>query len=97
MDYSLSPKSYLSLLKMFLVNEKTPCIFSLFRENKSIIRNDAELSNDFLTQNFTLIEYARKLPALFITKPTKTYHKRNCKNNSIAYGHDMISIRMLKL
>ena len=110
MDCSTSPKAYWSLLKMFLINKKIPCIPPLFNNNKFIsnFRDKGELFNNFFAQQCTLIGNASEIHARLNIKTTKTLSSipvtradiakiiKNFDPNK-AHGHDMISIRMPKL
>ena len=103
-------KSFWSLLKTFLINKKIPCIHPLYHNNKFIsnFRDKADLFNNFFAQQCTLIDNASATPARLYIKTTKTLSKipvtradiakiiKNLDPNK-AYGHDMISIPMLKL
>ena len=110
MDSSKSPKEYCSLLKTFLINKKIPCIPPVLHNNKFIsnFRDKAELFNNFFAQQCSLISSASEIPARLNIKTTQTLSSIPVTRADIAKitnnfdpnkapGHDMISIRMLKL
>ena len=99
-----------SILKTFLNNKKIPCIPSLLHNGKFIIdfKEKPEFFNDFFTRQCSLVNNKSKLPSV-LTKKTcqslstvefSTYDIleiiRNLNPNK-AHGHDMTSIRMLKI
>ena len=59
-----SPKTYWSLLKLFLHNKKIPTIPLLFNKNKFItdFKEKAELFNAFFAKECSLIDYNSNLP-----------------------------------
>ena len=109
-DPATSPKSYWSILKTFLNNKKIPCIPPLLHENKFIIdfRSKAEIFNTFFAKQCSLINTSSVLPTTLIMKTRGSLSTirftsddilkiiRNLDPNK-AHGHDMISIRMVKL
>ena len=52
-----NPKIYWSVLKRFLSNKKTPCILSLFHENKLVpdFRKKADIFNSSFAKQCSLI------------------------------------------
>ena len=101
-----SPKSYWSILKTFLNNKKILCIPPLLHENKFIIafRRKAEMFHTFFAKQCSLINTSSVLPTTLIMKTLGSLSTiddilkiiRNLDPNK-AHGHDMISIRMVKL
>ena len=105
-----APKYYWSLLKTVLNDKKVPCIPPIFHDNKSItdFSKKADLFNSFFAKQCSIIENNSGLPSsinpitdqyLANTEFTKDDIKRIiCKlDSNKAHGHDMISIRMLKM
>ena len=97
-DPLTSSKTYWSILKTFLNNKKIPCIPLLFHENQFItdFKEKAELFNHYF------VTY--KLPQL-TSKCLDSIHFWSSDIAKIisrldpnkAHGHDMLSIRMIKL
>ena len=95
---------------MFLINKKKSCIPPLFYNKKFIsnFRDKAELFNNFLAQQCTLIDNTSEISAALNIKTTKTLSSipvtranvakmiKNFDANK-AHGHAIISIRTLKL
>ena len=110
LDCKTSPKSYWSILKTFLNNKKIPCISPLLHNGKFIMvfKKTTELFNDFFTMQRSLVNNNSELPSVLTKKTCKllstvefstndTLEKiRNLEPNK-GHGHDMISIRMLKI
>ena len=105
-----SPKTYWSILKTFLNNKKIPCIPPLIHENSFIIdfQKKTEIFNTFFAKQCTLVPNSSQLPSLFIRKTDKTLSNLTFSQDEIkkvirnldpskAHGHDMLSIRMLKI
>ena len=105
-----SSKAYWSILKTFLNDKKIPCIPPVFHDNKFVIdfREKAELFNTFFAEQCSLPKNNSELPnnLLFLTE--KRLSNVQISNENImkivnnldankVHGHDMISIRMLKL
>ena len=85
-----------------MISKKIPCIPPLFHNNKFIsnFKDKAEVFNNFFAQQCTLIDNASEIPArLNIIPVTRADIAKMIKNLDLnrAHGHDMISIRMLKL
>ena len=110
LDSKTSPKSYWSILKTFLNNEKIPCIPALLHNGKLItdFKEKAELFNDVSSKQCYLVNNNNKLPSVPTKKTCKSFSSvefstygilkviRNLDPNK-AHGHNMISIRMLKI
>ena len=109
-DHVTSPKSYWSILKTFLNNKKIPCIPPLLNENKFIIdfRRKAKIFNTFFAKQCSLINTSSVLPTTLTMKPREPQSTIRFTSDDIlkiirnrdpnkAHGHDMISIRMVKL
>ena len=105
-----STKTYWSILKLFLNNKNIPCIPSLFHQNKYITKckDKVELFNNFFANQCFLINNYSVFPSL-VFKQTEnvisyidfgsdgTAKIINNFDPNKANGHDMISIRMLKI
>ena len=110
MNPRTSPKTYWSILKTFLNNKNISCIPPIFHENKFIIdfKQKAEIFNNFFSKQCSLINNTSKLPTVYSKKTDKLLSEitftcdditkiiQNLDPNK-AHGHDMISIRMLKI
>ena len=107
---AVAPKYYWSLLKTMLNDKKVPCIPPIFQDNKFItdFSKKAGLFNSFFAKQCSVIENNSVLPSstnpitdqyLANIESTKDDIKRIiCKlDPNKAHGHDMISIRMLKM
>ena len=105
-----SLKTYWSLLKTFLNNKKIPCIPPLLQHNKYVtdFKKKAELFNLFFSKHCSKIDNSSELPLNLLKKTDKSISAITFSCNDIAtliknldpnkaHGHDMISIRMLKL
>ena len=106
-----SSKTYWSLLKIFLNNKKALLIPPLFHENRFItdFKEKAELFNSFFSNQCSLLKKCSKLPTnlRFVTHKrlrTINFTTDNIEKtivrlnpNKAAYGHDNISIRVLKI
>ena len=93
-------------MKTFLNNKKIPYIY----ENDFVnnFQKKAETFNEFFAKQSTVVSNSSKLPIVFIRKTGKylstvTFYEnlikkaiRNLDPNK-AHGHDMLSIRMLKI
>ena len=104
------PKTYWSLLKLFLNNKKIPIIAPLFHENKfaTDFKEKAELFNAFFDKQCSLIDTNSNLPNQWIYSTEKRLSTMRFSEEDIvkitqnldlnkAHGHDQISIRMLKI
>ena len=104
------PKTYWSILKTFLNNKKIPCIPPLFHKNKFIadFKEKAELFNHFLVYQCSLLSNNSVLPTNLPQLTSKCLDSIHFSISDIAkiisrldpnkaHGHDMLSIRMIKL
>ena len=109
-DPMTSTKSYWSTLKMFLNNKKIPCIPPLRHQNKYVtdFKEKAEIFNSFFAEQCSLMNNSSKLPSTFLKRTDKFISSILFSSNDIdriirdldpnkADGHDMISIRTLKI
>ena len=109
-DPMTSTKSYWSTLKMFLNNKKIPCIPPLKHQNKYVtdFKEKAEIFNSFFAEQCSLMNNCSKLPSTFFKWTDRFISSISFSSNDItriirdldsnkAHGHDMISIRMLKI
>ena len=109
-DRKTSPKAYWSLMETFLNNKNFPCIPPIFYENDFVIdfQKKAEIFNEFFAKQRTVVPNSSKLPSVFIRKTDKylstvTFYENEIKkaipnlDPNKAHGHDMLSIRMLKI
>ena len=109
-DPLTSPKTYWSILKTFLNNKKIPCIPPLFHENKFVtdFKEKAELFNHFFVNQCSLLSNNSVLPTDLPQLTNKCLDSIHFSSNDIAkiishldpnkaHGHDMLSIRMIKL
>ena len=109
-DPLTSPKTYWSILKTFLNNKKIPCIPPLFHENKLItdFKEKAELFNYFFVNQCSLSSNNSVLPTNLPQLTSKCLDSIHFSSSDIvkiisrldpnkAHGHDMLSIRMIKL
>ena len=105
-----SSKMYWSILKTFLNNKKNPCIPPLFHENKFItnFKEKAELFNTFFVNQCTLLNNSSVFPNNLAKLTNKSLDTVDFSTDNIskiinnldpnkAHGHDMLSIRMIKL
>ena len=107
---AIAPKYYWSLLKTMLNDKKVPCIPPIFHDNKFVtdFSKKAHLSNSFFAKQCSIIENNSALPSSTI--PVTDQYLGNiefakgdikrivCKlDPNKAHGHDMISIRKLKV
>ena len=107
---STSPKTYWSIMKTFLNNKKILVISPIFHDNKYItdLKQKTEIFNShFLKQCSPLINNS-KIPSECSRKSNESLSSINFEINDIekiitnldpnkSHGHDMLSIRMLKL
>ena len=111
MDPMTSAKTYWSILKLLLNNKKIPCIPPFFYQNKYVtdFKKKAELFNCFFTKQCSVISNPSELTSNILKKKTdKSISTVTFTSDDIAilvqnldpnkaHGHDMLSIRMLKL
>ena len=102
LDSKTSPKSYWPISKTFLNNKKIPCIPPLLHNGKFIMdfKEKAEVFHDFFTMKCSLVNENSERPSV-LTKNTckllSTVKFSTNLNRNKVHGHDMISIRMLKI
>ena len=109
-DPLTSPKTYWSILKTFLNNKKIPCIPPLFHENKFItdFKEKPELFNHVFVNQCSLLSNNSVLPTNLPQLTSKCLDSIHFSSSDIvkiisrldpnkAHGHDMLSIRMIKL
>ena len=109
-DPNTSSKTYWSILKSFLTGKKVPCIPLIFHDNKFItdFREKAELFNSFFANQCSLITNASELPTNCESLTDKSLSNISftdndigkiikCLDLNIAHGHDMMSIRTVKI
>ena len=105
-----STKTYWSILKSFLDNKKISCIPPLFQQNRYITKykGKTELFNNFFANQCSLIKNSSVLPSVLFKRTENVISFIDFGSNGIAkiiqkldrnkaHGHDMISIRMLKI
>ena len=105
-----SPKTYWYILKIFLNNKKIPFITPLFHENKFVtdFKEKAELFNHFFVNQCSLLSNNSVLPTNLPQLTNKCLDSIHFSSSDIAkiishldpnkaHGHDMLSIRMIKL
>ena len=93
-----------------MLNKKNPCIPPLFHNNKYVtdLKKKAELFNLFFAKQCSKTDNSSELPLNLLKKTDKSISAITFSCNDIAtliknldpnkaHGHDMISIRMLKL
>ena len=111
MDPMTGAETYWLILKSLLNNKKSPCIPPLFRQNKSVtdFKKKAELFNCCSAkQCCSILNNSRELPFNPCKKTDKSITTITFTSDDIAtliqnpdpnkaHGHDMLSIRMLKL
>ena len=109
-DPLTSPMTYWSILKTFLNNKKIPCIPPPFHENKFVtdFKEKAELFNHFFVNQCSLLSNSSVLPTNLPQLTNKCLDWIHFSRSDIAkiishlhpnkaHGHDMLSIRMIKL
>ena len=109
-DPNTSSKTYWSILKSSLKGKKVPCILPIFNDNKFItdFREKAEIFNSFFANQYSLLTNTSVFPInceslrdkslsniSFTDNDTEKMIK--CLDPNKAHGHDMMSIRMLKI
>ena len=98
------------MLKTLLNDKKIPCILPIFHNNKCIanFKEKSETFNTFFAEQCSLIPNRSVLPSQLTILTENSLSKCNFSEKDIlqiirnldsnkAHGHDMISIRMLKL
>ena len=109
-DNHSRPKSYWSLLKIFLIGKKIPCIPPLFHCNKYItdFKEKCELFNSFFATQCSVIDTNSTIPTNIVSLTDNSLNDIIIESSDIlkvlmnldpnkSHGPDMISIRMLKL
>ena len=110
MDPTIRPKTYWSILKIFLNHKKIPCIPPIYRNNNYItdFKEKAQIFNDFFAKQCTLVGNSSKLPTNSFKRTnnllsTISFAKDDIAkiiknlNPNKAHGFDMISIHMIKI
>ena len=110
MDPTTSAKAYWSILRRCLNDKKIPCIPPLFHDNKFItdFKEIAELFNSFFSKQCSIIDNGGKLPSNLVYHTDEKLSDIVFNSDDIgkiisgldpkkAHGHDMVSIRMLKM
>ena len=110
MDPITSAKTYWLVLKTLLNIKKIPCIPPLFHQDKYVtdFKKKAELFNSFFAKQCSITQNSSKLPLTLSKKPEKSISNITFNCNDVAtiisasdpnkaHGHNMISIRMLKI
>ena len=109
-DPNSAPKTYWSILKLFVNGKKIPLIPAILF-NDQLVTNFSEktnLFNEFFTQQCNTIENDSTLPNDLVFETTERISSFDISKDEItkiirsfdpnkAHGHDGISIRMLKL
>ena len=99
----------MSVLKSF-DNKKVPCIPQIFHENRFVtnFKEEAKLFNSFFAKQCSIIDNGSEIPSFPHPKTDKSLSNITFTEKDIekviqsldpnkAHGHDMISIRMLKI
>ena len=110
MEPSTSSKTYCSVLNSFHNNKKIPCIPPILHENSFVtnFKEKAELFNSFFAKQCSIIDNGSEIPSFLHPKTDKslsniTFTEKDIEkiiqnlDSNKAHGHDMISIRMLKI
>ena len=110
MESSTSSKTYCSVLNSFHNDKKIPCIPTIFHENRFVtnFKEKSELFNSVFAKQCSIIDNGSEIASFLHPKTDKslsniTFNKKDKEkvmqrlDSSKAYGHDMISIRMLKI
>ena len=97
-------------MKIFLIGKKIPCTLQLFETNEYItdFKKKSEQLNSFFVSQFFLINNNSQLPPNLSYKSNERLSSVKIANGDIlkrianldpnkAYGHDKISIRMIKI
>ena len=107
---NLNPKKYWSLLKIILNGKKIPCIPPIYHNDKFVsdIKKKCDLFNSYFADQCTPLVNDSKLPSVLTVHTESLLESFHFSADHIgdiikkldpnkAHGHDMISIRMLKL
>ena len=112
LDPETNQKSYWSILKTFLNNKKIPCISPLLHQDKfaTDFKEKSNVFNNFFADECSIARNDREFPAtLTYTKKTRgSLSTINVSTDDIlkiirnldstkTHGHDMISIRLIKI
>ena len=110
LDPSTSPKTYWSVLKTFLNNKKIPVLPPIFHDNKFItdVKQKAEIFNSHFSKQCKPLINNSKILSECPRKSNESLSSITFEINDIekiiknldpkkSHGHDMLSIRMLKL
>ena len=112
LDPKTSQKSYWSILKTFLNNKKIPCIrfLALLHQNKFVtdFKEKANIFNNFFANQCSIVSNNCEFPGTLTRKTHKSLSTIDFSTDDIlniirnfdpnkAHGHDMISIRMIKI
>ena len=110
LDPKTSQKSYWSILKTFLNNKKIPCIPPLLHQDKFVtdFKEKANIFNNFFANQCSIVSNNSELPVILTRKTHESLSTIDFSTNDIlkiirnldpnkAHGHDMISIRMIKI
>ena len=105
-----STNTYWSILKSFLNNKKILCIPPLFHQNRYITKDKdkTELFNNLFADQCSLIKNSSVLPSVLFKRTENVISSIDFGSDDIAkiiqmldpnkaHGHNMISIRMLKI
>ena len=86
MDPMTSPKTYWSILKLFLNNNKIPCIPPLFHQNKYVtdFKKKTELFNCFFAKQCSKINSSSELPSNICKKTDKSISTVTFTSDDIA-------------
>ena len=109
-DPMTSAKTYLLILKSLLNKKKNPCIPPLFYQNKYVtdFKKKGELFNCIFAKQCSIINNSNELPSNICKKTDKSISTVTFTSDDIAtliqnldpnkaHGHDILSIRLLKL
>ena len=109
LDPKTSQKSYWSILKT-LNNKKIPCISPLLHQDKfaTDFKEKANIFNNFFANQCCIVSNISELPVILTRKTHESLSKIDFSTDDIlkiirnldpnkAHGHDMISIRMIKI
>ena len=110
LDPKTSQKSYWSILKTFLNNKKIPCIPPLLHQDKFVtdFKEKANIFNNFFANQCCIVSNNSELPVILTRKTHESLSTIDFSTDDIlkiirnldlnkAHGHDMISIRIIKI